>query len=147
VGECFFWYRLTRVARTTGRKTVVFVVVKILKVKKQTEKVMLKTIPFWQCAIESLIENKNNKNCLQVCWSYTDSSLQCNICMEDFELNEHVRGLPCKHVYHGDCIVPWLQLVGRSVFTLLTGGGCSGPEPSPHRRTCIYRSLFPGQSG
>lgn len=41
-----------------------------------------------------------------------DSSLQCNICMEDFELNEHVRGLPCKHVYHGDCIVPWLELHG-----------------------------------
>lgn len=41
-----------------------------------------------------------------------DSCLQCNVCMEDFELNENVRGLPCKHVFHGDCIVPWLQLHG-----------------------------------
>lgn len=41
-----------------------------------------------------------------------NSCLQCNVCMEDFELNERVRRLPCKHLFHGDCIVPWLQLHG-----------------------------------
>lgn len=41
-----------------------------------------------------------------------DSSLQCHICMEEFQLDEKVRGLPCKHIYHGECIVPWLQLHG-----------------------------------
>jgi len=35
--------------------------------------------------------------------------------MEDFELSENVRGLPCKHIFHGDCIVPWLQLVSNSL--------------------------------
>lgn len=41
-----------------------------------------------------------------------DASLQCNICMEDFILDEKVRSLPCKHIYHGVCIVPWLELHG-----------------------------------
>jgi len=41
----------------------------------------------------------------------TDAKLQCNICMEDFELNEPVRTLPCRHFYHAVCISTWLQLV------------------------------------
>jgi len=32
VGECFFWYQLTRVSRTKGRKTVVVVVVAVVVV-------------------------------------------------------------------------------------------------------------------
>jgi hypothetical protein len=35
--------------------------------------------------------------------------------MEDFQLDERVRSLPCKHVYHGVCIVPWLELVSALV--------------------------------
>ena len=41
----------------------------------------------------------------------TDAKLQCNICMEDFQLDEPVRTLPCKHFYHAVCISTWLQLV------------------------------------
>ena len=32
MGECFFWYRLTRVVRTKGRETVVVVVVVVVSV-------------------------------------------------------------------------------------------------------------------
>ncbi|XP_011698624.1 PREDICTED: E3 ubiquitin-protein ligase RNF126-B isoform X1 [Wasmannia auropunctata] len=44
--------------------------------------------------------------------SQVDCKLQCSVCWEDFKLSEPVRQLPCQHVYHAPCIVPWLELHG-----------------------------------
>ncbi|XP_066583701.1 E3 ubiquitin-protein ligase RNF115 isoform X3 [Prorops nasuta] len=41
-----------------------------------------------------------------------DSKLKCSVCWEDFILSEPVRQLPCQHLYHAPCIVPWLELHG-----------------------------------
>lgn len=41
-----------------------------------------------------------------------ERKLQCSVCWEDFKINELVRKLACSHVYHEDCIVPWLNLHG-----------------------------------
>ncbi|KAJ1531835.1 hypothetical protein ONE63_000486 [Megalurothrips usitatus] len=41
-----------------------------------------------------------------------DTSLQCSVCWENFKLDESVRQLVCTHVYHENCIVPWLELHG-----------------------------------
>lgn len=35
---------------------------------------------------------------------------QCAVCMDDFEMGIVVKQMPCKHVYHQDCILPWLEL-------------------------------------
>jgi hypothetical protein len=32
----------------------------------------------------------------------------CSVCLYDFEENDLVRSLPCKHVFHSKCIDPWV---------------------------------------
>merc|ERR1712137_1414293 len=39
-----------------------------------------------------------------------ESSQQtCMICLSDFGIGDDCRRLPCRHVFHGDCIDQWLR--------------------------------------
>lgn len=35
---------------------------------------------------------------------------QCAVCQDHFEKNMEVKQMPCKHIYHADCLLPWLEL-------------------------------------
>lgn len=37
-----------------------------------------------------------------------DSGDLCAICIDNLELNDNIRALPCHHVFHSDCVTPWL---------------------------------------
>uniref|UniRef100_A0A7E4VT43 RING-type domain-containing protein n=1 Tax=Panagrellus redivivus TaxID=6233 RepID=A0A7E4VT43_PANRE len=43
--------------------------------------------------------------------TFTESCTEdeCAICMIDFELEDQIRRLPCRHTYHVQCIDDWLQ--------------------------------------
>ncbi|KAJ0262374.1 E3 ubiquitin-protein ligase RHC2A [Hirschfeldia incana] len=40
----------------------------------------------------------------------SDSQSHCAVCKENFVLNSAAREMPCKHIYHPDCILPWLAI-------------------------------------
>ncbi|KAF9674712.1 hypothetical protein SADUNF_Sadunf10G0155400 [Salix dunnii] len=39
---------------------------------------------------------------------FTES--HCAVCKEAFELESEAREMPCNHIYHTDCILPWLSI-------------------------------------
>ncbi|KAJ4817059.1 RING/U-box superfamily protein [Rhynchospora pubera] len=34
----------------------------------------------------------------------------CPVCLEDFEIGDEAREMPCKHHFHDSCIIPWLEM-------------------------------------
>uniref|UniRef100_A0A2P2KUF9 RING-type E3 ubiquitin transferase n=1 Tax=Rhizophora mucronata TaxID=61149 RepID=A0A2P2KUF9_RHIMU len=35
---------------------------------------------------------------------------QCAVCKDEFEKGAEAKQMPCKHIYHNDCLIPWLEL-------------------------------------
>ncbi|KAH9610880.1 hypothetical protein KSS87_016969, partial [Heliosperma pusillum] len=58
-------------------------------------------VPAPQSAIDGMPTIKITRAHLQ-----TDS--HCPVCKDRFELGSKARQMPCNHIYHSDCIVPWL---------------------------------------
>ncbi|XP_074592555.1 E3 ubiquitin-protein ligase RDUF2-like [Curcuma longa] len=47
---------------------------------------------------------------VEIVTDHISKECHCAICMDPFELGTQAREMPCKHIYHRDCILPWLSL-------------------------------------
>lgn len=54
-----------------------------------------------------VLQNPNNANIVN------DDGKRCAVCLEDFEREESVMLTPCNHMFHQDCIVPWVKSNGQ----------------------------------
>jgi E3 ubiquitin-protein ligase RNF115/126 len=37
-------------------------------------------------------------------------SIDCSVCKENYKIEEEITTMPCTHVFHTDCLLPWLNL-------------------------------------
>ncbi|XP_074292484.1 putative E3 ubiquitin-protein ligase RHC1A [Silene latifolia] len=110
------------------------------------------SVPAPQSAIDGMPTIKITRAHLQ-----TDS--HCPVCKDQFELGSEARQMPCNHIYHSDCIVPWLvrhnscpvcrQEIGTgpnpSIGSRSAAGGNSRNDQNPGRRS-PFSFLWPFRS-
>lgn len=45
---------------------------------------------------------------IKITQAHLRSDSHCPVCKERFDLGSEAREMPCNHIYHSDCIIPWL---------------------------------------
>ncbi|GAV75174.1 zf-RING_2 domain-containing protein [Cephalotus follicularis] len=53
----------------------------------------------------------------------SDDELTCSVCLEQVNVGELVRTLPCLHQFHANCIDPWLRQQGTCPVCKFRAGG------------------------
>ena len=53
---------------------------------------------------------------VSLCLFPVDEHASCSVCWDEFDQSVTAVQLPCLHLYHTDCIVPWLKQVSAFAF-------------------------------
>ncbi|KAK6919685.1 Zinc finger, RING-type [Dillenia turbinata] len=65
---------------------------------------------------------------------------RCAVCLEDFEAREEVMLTPCNHMFHEDCIVPWVKSHGQCPV-------CRAPFCDNTRSSSMPNNVVPNNMG
>ncbi|KAJ2766474.1 hypothetical protein IWQ57_004345, partial [Coemansia nantahalensis] len=75
----------------------------------------------------------------QILAAEADGKLECGICMDEYSAGDMVLTLPCKHLYHEECIDHWLKMNGTCPICRTRiddkpndAHGAGTPPPQPH---------------
>ncbi|KAJ6837817.1 putative E3 ubiquitin-protein ligase RING1-like [Iris pallida] len=61
--------------------------------------------PASKSAVEALPDVKITSSMILL-----NDGAQCAVCKDEFEVGDQAKQMPCKHLYHSDCILPWLEM-------------------------------------
>ncbi|EIW68167.1 hypothetical protein TREMEDRAFT_63337 [Tremella mesenterica DSM 1558] len=64
-------------------------------------------LPATDAVIEGLPRYKLDEKALE-----TSQFKDCPVCKDDFAVGDEVMRIPCKHIFHPDCLQPWLKVNG-----------------------------------
>jgi E3 ubiquitin-protein ligase RNF115/126 len=65
--------------------------------------------PASKLAVDSLERVECNEENIKTLRKDSGCDNSCSVCKEEFELQQKLIYLPCKHIYHDECILPWLK--------------------------------------
>ena len=49
-------------------------------------------------------------------WLFAAQGLKCPVCLLEFDEEDEIKILPCKHQFHSQCIVTWLEKVTQELW-------------------------------
>ncbi|KAF9425955.1 hypothetical protein BGZ94_007077 [Podila epigama] len=64
-----------------------------------------------------------------------EAKAECAVCKDEFTKEDHLLQLPCKHIFHEDCIKPWLKVSGTCPtcrFSLVRGYNDGNHDSQDH---------------
>ncbi|XP_042064310.1 RING finger protein 11-like [Salvia splendens] len=61
--------------------------------------------------IYNIIKRLGNKSAAAA--TSDDEGKRCAVCLDDFETKQFVTITPCNHMFHEECIVPWVKTQGK----------------------------------
>ncbi|KZV26123.1 hypothetical protein F511_06049 [Dorcoceras hygrometricum] len=65
-----------------------------------------------QASSSTSVEKKQDSSNAQGSIKTSDDDLTCSVCLEQVDVGELIRSLPCLHQFHVNCIDPWLRQQG-----------------------------------